>query len=77
MYAGILTSLGITFLSAEISMLLSVSITTTVSPMPAALEADEISPRVGQVPSTSIKVGFWKMRPSKLIFAYLFIAHLL
>ncbi len=52
------TSLGITFLKAEIMILLSVSTTKTVSPIPIEEKADEMSPRVGQVPSTSIKVGF-------------------
>ena len=41
------TSLGITFLNAEIMILLSVSTTKTVSPIPIEEKADEMSPRVG------------------------------
>ena len=67
------TALGITFLNAEIIKLERVSITSTVSPIPNAENAEEINPRVGQVPRTSINVGFWYISPSKVIFLYLFI----
>lgn len=67
------TAFGITFLKAEIIILLKVSTTKTVRPIPNDENAEEISPRVGQVPKTSIKVGFWKISPFRVIFLYWFI----
>lgn len=52
------TEFGITLRNAEIIILLKVKITNTVTPIPKALVADLIIASVGQVPKTSINVGF-------------------
>lgn len=65
-----------TFLIAEMSTLLSVRMTMMQRPIDIADMAEEMSPSVGQVPSTSTKVGLEKITPSKKIFLYLFMFRL-
>ena len=61
--AGILTRLGITFLSSEMIRLLMVSTTAVVRPMPSPFMADVVTARVGHIPSISTNVGFSLMIP--------------
>ena len=66
--AGILTWLGITFLSSETKRLLNTKTKITASPIPIPLEAIVVNARVGQVPRTNLRVGFDDKMPSVAIF---------
>jgi hypothetical protein len=56
-YAGILTFLGITFLRRDTIALAQTKTNKTDNPIPIPLEAEVVIARVGQVPSTSLKVA--------------------
>ena len=56
--AGILTLSGITFLKADIMILLIVRTAVVASPIPSPFIAVEVTARVGHIPSICTKVGF-------------------
>ena len=58
MYAGIRTLSGMNFRSAEITALEQISTAVAATPMPMALNAEVVTARVGQVPSTRQRTGF-------------------
>ena len=58
MNAGIRTLSGITFLSNDINALESIRTAVVVSPMPSPFMAEDVTARVGHIPSIITKVGF-------------------
>ena len=62
-YAGILTFLGMKFLSIEIIALLQTSTNIVASPIDKPLTAAVVTASVGHVPSTSLKVALFLNTP--------------
>jgi len=61
--AGILTSLGITFLRAEIIAFEQIKMNVTARPIPNELNTEDDMASVGQVPSTNLNVGLLTRMP--------------
>jgi hypothetical protein len=66
--AGILTLSGITFLVAAITAFDPTSTAVVANPIPTPLIAAVVTASVGQVPSTSLKVGFSFTKPFVKVF---------
>ena len=66
--AGIRTCFGIARRSSEIITLLAISTKVTAKPIPMPFIAAVVKAKVGQVPSTSFKVGLEDITPSFAIF---------
>ena len=66
--AGMRTLSGMTFRKRETNTLEQISTNVTAAPMPIPFIASVVSASVGQVPSTSLKVGFEVITPSTAIF---------
>ena len=76
--AGIRTPFGIFFLKREINKFEKTKTTVVESPIPSPLIAEEVTARVGHIPSINTKVGFSLIIPLYKRSTYLFITvHLL
>ena len=74
MKAGILTFSGTNPRSSDTAVLLHTSTAIVARPIDRPVMADEVVPRVGHMPSISTKVGFWTIRPLRMIFRYFIVA---
>ncbi len=68
MNEGILTLSGIRSLTAETTIFDINNTNVVASPIPSPLIADDVTPRVGHIPSSSTKTGFSFINPFEKFF---------